>query len=138
MDLIIVNEKWAWVGSFAFSIFTILFGAWDLALKTLLTFIVLDYITGIIKAWLTDKISSSKGYQGIIKKSLILIVIIVANMTDSILNTNGLFRNAICYIYVSIEAISILENLAACGVPIPQPIIDKLVQLRKSAEDNLK
>lgn len=133
-----MNNKGVWVASLAASIFTTLFGPFDIALRTLIVFIVLDYITGIIKAWLLKEISSARGYQGLIKKSLVLVVIIVANMADDVFGTNGLFRNAICYIYISIESISILENLAASGVPIPQPLIDKLVQLRNNAQDTLK
>lgn len=133
-----MNNKGVWVASLAASVLTTLFGPFDIALRTLIVFIVLDYITGIIKAWLLKEISSARGYQGLIKKSLVLVVIIVANMADDIMGTNGLFRNAICYIYISIESISILENLAASGVPIPQPLIDKLVQLRNNAQDTLK
>ena len=133
-----MDSKGIWIVSSVASFFTVLFGAFDLALKTLVIFIILDYATGLIKGWLLKELSSAKGYQGFIKKSLILVVIIVANMADVILNTNGLFRDAICYIYVSIEAISILENLAACGVPIPQVIIDRLIQLKQSAEDSIK
>lgn len=133
-----MDNKEIWLASLAASLFTTLFGVWDMALRALVTFIFLDYATGVIKAWLLKEISSAKGYQGLIKKSLILVVIIVANMADNVINTNGLFRDTICYIYISIEAISILENLSACGVPIPKPIIDKLVQLRSSAEQNLK
>lgn len=133
-----MNNKGVWVASLAASVLTTLFGPFDIALRTLIVFIVLDYITGIIKAWLLKEISSARGYQGLIKKSLVLVVIIVANMADDVFGTNGLFRNAICYIYISIESISILENLAASGVPIPQPLIDKLVQLRNNAQDTLK
>lgn len=133
-----MNSKGVWVASLAASVLTTLFGPFDIALRTLIVFIVLDYITGIIKAWLLKEISSARGYQGLIKKSLVLVVIIVANMADDIMGTNGLFRNAICYIYISIESISILENLAASGVPIPQPLIDKLVQLKNNAQDTLK
>lgn len=133
-----MNNKGVWAASLAASIFTTLFGPFDIALRTLIVFIVLDYITGIIKAWLLKEISSARGYQGLIKKSLVLVVVIVANMADDIMRTNGLFRNAICYIYISIESISILENLAAAGVPIPQPLVDKLVQLRNNAQDSLK
>lgn len=133
-----MNNKGVWVASLAASVLTTLFGPFDIALRTLIVFIVLDYITGIIKAWLLKEISSARGYQGLIKKSLVLVVIIVANMADDVFGTNGLFRNAICYIYISIESISILENLAASGVPIPQPLIDKLVQLKNNAQDTLK
>lgn len=133
-----MNNKGVWAASLAASIFTTLFGPFDIALRTLVIFIILDYITGIIKAWLLKEISSARGYQGLIKKSLVLVVIIVANMADDIMGTNGLFRNAICYIYISIESISILENLAASGVPIPQALIDKLVQLRNNAQDSIK
>ena len=133
-----MNNKGGWAASLAASIFTTLFGPFDIALRTLVIFIILDYITGIIKAWLLKEISSARGYQGLIKKSLVLVVIIVANMADDIMGTNGLFRNAICYIYISIESISILENLAASGVPIPQALIDKLVQLRNNAQDSIK
>jgi len=120
---------------------TWLFGVWDTAIIVLLTFMVLDYITGVIKAYVNKEVSSDIGLKGIARKSLILIVIIVAVLLDRLLNAGTwLFRTLICYFYIANEGISLLENCAQLGLPIPDRLRDALVQLqagnKKSAKED--
>ena len=106
-----------------------LFGKWDLPLQILLTAIVLDYISGMLKAFYLGEVSSKDGYRGLIKKVGILFTIVVANLTDLILGLT-IFRSAICMFFVMNELISVLENIALLGVPIPEFLSSKLIQTK--------
>ncbi|MCB2310635.1 phage holin family protein [Clostridium tagluense] len=114
------------------TVLTWLFGAWDIALQILIAFMVLDYATGLIKAYVNKVVSSNVGLKGIARKSLILIVLIVAVLLDRLLN-NGtwVFRTLTCYFYIINEGISLLENCAQLGLPIPAKLKDALIQLQE-------
>ena len=112
-----------------------LFGKWDLPLKILLAGMVLDYVSGMLKAFYLGEVSSRAGYKGLIKKVGILFTIVVANLTDLILGLT-VFRSAICMFFCMNEFISILENISAMGVPIPDMLKDKLIQTKKNSMTN--
>ena len=114
------------------TIFTWLFGAWDMALIVLISFMALDYVTGLIKGWNNKTLSSHIASKGIARKSLIFIVLIVAVLLDRLLNTGTwVFRTLVCYFYIANEGISLLENCAELGLPIPDNIKDALIQLKE-------
>lgn len=116
---------------------TWLFGAWDIALMVLVCFMVLDYLTGLIKAYLTKKLSSNIGLHGIARKSVILIVLIMSVMLDRILNSGTwVFRTLVCYFYIANEGLSILENCSVIGLPIPQKIQEALEQLKNRENES--
>lgn len=105
------------------------FGGADSLFKTLITFMALDYITGLCCAILTKTVSSKVGAKGIGKKVGTLIMITVTVLVENnILFTTSL-RYAIILFYISNEGISILENMAKLGVPIPKRIIEILNNL---------
>lgn len=106
-----------------------LFGKWDLPLQILLTAMVLDYISGMLKAFYLEEVSSKVGYKGLIKKVGILFTVVVANLTDLILGLT-VFRSAICMFFCMNELISVLENVALLGVPIPEFLASKLIQTK--------
>ena len=108
-----------------------LFGDWDLPLKILLTSMVLDYVSGMLKAFYLGEVSSRVGYKGLIKKVGILFTIVVANLTDIVLGLT-IFRSAICMFFCMNEFISVLENISAVGVPIPDILKDKLIQTKQN------
>ena len=112
-----------------------LFGQWDLPLQILLAAMVLDYISGMLKAFYVGDVSSRKGYKGLIKKVGILFTIVVANLTDLILGLT-IFRSAICMFFCMNELISVLENISAVGVPIPDVLKDKLIQTKDGNTTN--
>lgn len=115
---------------------TYIFGGWDTPLMVLVTFMLIDYVTGLISAAVQNKLNSKIGYKGIAKKALILIVLIVAVLLDRLLNKDTwVFRTLVCYFYVANEGISILENCGKCGVPLPQKLLDTLEQLKKKGND---
>ncbi|AMN34602.1 phage holin family protein [Clostridium perfringens] len=112
------------------TLFTWIFGAWDIPLITLLVFIFLDYLTGVIKGCKNKELCSNIGLKGITKKGLILIVLLVAVMLDRLLdNGTWMFRTMIAYFYIMNEGISILENCSALGVPIPEKLKQALKEV---------
>lgn len=128
-----------YIGAIIGGIGGFLFGKWDLPLQILLTSMVLDYVSGMLKAFYLGEVSSKKGYKGLIKKVGILFTIVVANLTDLILGLT-VFRSAICMFFCMNELVSVLENVALIGVPIPKFLTDKLVQTKSLSieEDKIK
>ena len=117
---------------------TWLFGTWDTALIVLVCFMALDYATGVLRAWINKEVSSDVGLQGIARTIVIFIVLIVAVLLDRLLNTGTwVFRTLICYFYIANEGISLLENCAGLGLPIPDKLKDALVQLKDGEKKEL-
>ena len=117
---------------------TWLFGTWDTALIVLVSFMALDYLTGVLRAIVNQEVSSDTGLKGIARKTVILIVLIVAVLLDRLLNTGTwVFRTLICYFYIANEGISLLENCAGLGLPIPDKLKDALVQLKDGEKKDL-
>lgn len=116
--------------------FTYLFGGWDLALKILITFMVLDYVTGVIYAYVIKTLNSVVGFRGLIKKCMILAVLIVGVELDRMLGNGGtwVFRTLVAYFYIANEGISLLENISNLGVPIPNKIKTALEQLNNDED----
>lgn len=119
--------------------FTWLFGAWDIALMVLVMFIALDYVTGLLRAYINKEVSSSVGGKGIARKAMIFVVLIVAVLLDRLLNTGTwVFRTIVCYFYIANEGISLLENCAGLGLPIPEKVKDVLAQLKEGEKKEIK
>lgn len=118
---------------------TWLFGTWDTALIVLVSFMALDYLTGVLRAIVNKEVSSDTGLKGIARKTVIFIVLIVAVLLDRLLNTGTwVFRTLICYFYIANEGISLLENCAGLGLPIPDKLKDALVQLKDGEKKELR
>lgn len=118
--------------------FTWLFGAWDTALTVLVCFMILDYITGVIRAFIKKEVSSNVGLIGIARKSLILVVLIVGVLLDRLLNEGTwVFRTLIAYFYIANEGISLLENCVGLGLPVPQKLQHTLIQLKEGNKKEL-
>ena len=117
--------------------FIFLFGAWDIAFQVLCVFMVLDYVTGVMSAFVNRKLSSKQGIKGIFKKLAILCTIIVAVMLDRVLDTDAL-RIATIFCLVGNEGISLLENLTRLGAPIPGQIVDALSKLRGKCDNDTR
>lgn len=112
-----------------------IFGGWDVALQSLLIFVVIDYITGMIKAGIRKEWNSTFGFKGILKKIGILTLIAVAAQIDVLTNMNGVVRTLVIYYFVANEGLSILENLAQAGVPIPEFLKTKLIKLKEDSDN---
>lgn len=114
---------------------TYIFGGWDTVLIVLTIFMALDYLTGVMAAIANKELNSNVGFKGLFKKVTILIVLIVAVLLDRLLNNDTwVFRTLVAYFYIANEAISLLENSARIGLPVPQKLLDILAQLKKKGE----
>lgn len=116
-------------------------GGFDGFLYALITFVVIDYITGVLCAIIDKNLCSKIGAKGIFKKVLIFVLVGVGNVLDSnvlgaVGNTNAnVLRTAVIFFYLSNEGISILENAAHIGLPIPEKLRDVLKQLHNREEN---
>jgi toxin secretion/phage lysis holin len=108
-----------------------LLGGIDVALSCLLIAIILDYATGLIKAFVTKELSSKIGIRGIVKKVSILFIVMLAVLIDKVTGETGAIRTLVVYYFVANEGLSILENLGQAGVPIPQSIKKALKVMKK-------
>ncbi len=113
-------------------------GGCDILFKTLLVFIIIDYITGILRAIYTKKLSSKIGAKGIIKKVGYIFIVILAALLDKLLNSTGNIRNIVIYMFIANEGISILENWTSMGIKIPKILKDKFNDINKDIDDKNK
>ena len=110
-------------------------GGCDGLLYTLLAFVVLDYITGIMCAVADHKLSSAVGFRGIFRKILIFALVGVGHLLDvQVLGAVGVLRTAVIFFYLSNEGVSLIENAAHLGLPIPAKLKAVLEQLHDRAE----
>lgn len=116
-----------WIGYFL--------GSCDGLLIALLIFVICDYITGVMCA-ITDKnLSSEVGFKGICKKVLIFVMVGIGHILDTYLIGNGdVLRTAVIFFYISNEGLSLIENAAHLGLPIPEKLKDVLEQLQNKSD----
>ncbi|MDM5301910.1 holin family protein [Bacillus subtilis] len=95
---------------------------------------IIDILTGVIKAWKYKKLRSRSAWFGYVRKMLNFLVIIVANVVDTIMNLNGVLTFSTVLFYITNEGLSITENLAQIGVKIPAFITDRLHVIEKDSE----
>jgi toxin secretion/phage lysis holin len=100
------------------SFVTSLLGGYDMAIQVLTTLIVVDYITGIMKATTRKELSSYLGFKGLMKKVAMYLGIIVAVQLERVIGQPNTIRNLVAFGFVANEGISILENLDAMGIKI--------------------
>lgn len=105
-------------------------GGWDIALQSLIVVIILDYLTGIAKSYVSKKLNSNKGLKGIVKKLSMLCIVAIAVIVDRIVGQTGMIRTLIIYYLVANEGLSIIENLSEMDIIIPKFLKDKLEQIR--------
>ena len=125
------------VGSFIAS----LFGGWDAALTTLVIFMGIDYVTGLIVAGVfhnsgkteSGALESRAGWKGLCRKGMTLLIVLIACRLDLIMNTNFV-RDAVVIGYIANETISIVENAGLMGLPIPSAITKAIEVLTKKKE----
>ena len=110
-------------------------GGCDGLLYALLAFVVIDYITGIMCAVADHKLSSAVGFRGIFRKILIFALVGVGHLLDvQVLGAVGVLRTAVIFFYLSNEGVSLVENAAHLGLPIPAKLKAVLEQLHDRAE----
>ncbi len=107
-----------------------LLGGFDGFLYALIAFAVIDYITGVMCAIADKSLSSEVGFKGICRKVLIFILVGIGNIIDVyVLGDAGVLRTAVIFFYLSNEGVSLLENSAHLGLPVPDKLKDVLQQL---------
>lgn len=112
------------------SVVGFLLGGFDGYLYTLLGLILIDYLTGLVLAAAKRQVSSQIGFVGIMKKMLILVMVALGHLLDvNLLGGGAALRTAVIFFYAANEGISITENLAALGFPMPQQLKRVLKQL---------
>lgn len=104
-------------------------GGWDVILKALVALVILDYVTGVLKAIYTKTLSSAVGFKGLIRKIVIFIVIATAVIVQMVVGDVIPLREVTIIFFLCNEGISLLEN-ASEFVPIPDKLKDTLIQLR--------
>ena len=112
--------------------FAAIFGQWDSILWALLVIMVLDCLTGVIKAIYTKTMSSEIGFKGLLKKITVLIIVALSNVLQQITGDNVAIREIVIMFYVANEGISVLENVAGIYPQMPKAIKDILLQIRDS------
>ena len=119
-----------------------LLGEWNVLLTILALLMVIDYATGLIVAWRgkspkteTGGVSSKAGFDGLIRKGFIMVVVLVATLLDTAIgNTTRVFQMAATTYYIANEGISILENTALMGVPYPAFVLKALETMRERSD----
>ena len=111
-------------------------GGCDGLLYALIAFVAIDYITGVMCAIADKNLSSEVGFKGICRKVLIFLLVGIANILDAqVIQTGSVLRTAMIFFYISNEGVSLLENAAHLGLPVPEKIKVVLKQLHDKSEE---
>lgn len=114
-------------------------GGWDGLLYALIAFVAIDYVTGVMCAISNHTLSSEVGFKGICRKVLIFLLVGIGSILDAhVIGSGSVLRTAVIFFYISNEGVSILENAARLGLPVPEKIKTVLEQLhdRSTKEEN--
>lgn len=122
-----------------------LFGGWDMALQTLIIFMAVDYVSGLVVAGIFKKsqkspngaLESKAGFKGLFKKGMALLIVLVAAQLDKVVGTDFI-RNAVIIAYIANETVSITENAGLMGVHIPGPLMKAIDLLNQKVEEDNK
>lgn len=110
-------------------------GGCDGLLYVLIAFVAIDYITGVMCAISDKTLSSEVGFKGICRKVLIFLLVGIGNIIDvQVLGSPGVLRTAVIFFYLSNEGVSLLENAAHLGLPVPDAIKTVLEQLHDRSD----
>lgn len=125
---IAITALGGWLGYFL--------GGFDGMMIALIVFMTLDYITGVMCGIVDRKLSSEVGFKGICRKVLILMLVGIAHIVDTrVIGTGSALRGAVICYYLSNEGVSILENAAHIGLPVPETMKNVLIQLHGKADE---
>ena len=109
-------------------------GGFDVALKSLIIIVIIDYLTGVGSAYYNKKVSSKKGLKGIIKKFCYFLIVALAVVIDNLMGQSGVIRTLVIYFFVANDGISIIENMAEMDVKLPKKLIESLEDMIHKSE----
>ena len=113
------------------------FGELDGFFYALLAFVVIDYLTGVMCAIADRSLSSEVGFRGIFRKVLIFVMVGAGHILDAqVIGSGDALRTAVIFFYISNEGVSLLENAAHIGLPVPEKLKDVLAQLHDREKGN--
>jgi toxin secretion/phage lysis holin len=101
---------------------TWLWGGWSPMIQILITFVVVDYLSGLLASGVEGKLNSRIGFKGIAKKVMIFVMVAVGHMLDNALGENHLIRDSVIFFYCANELLSIIENSGRIGLPVPETL----------------
>lgn len=147
MDIITILRSWIptgielQVGSIVSAVGTVAayFIGWDDAMEVLLVLMILDYITGLLAAYINPnlQLNSNRGFKGICKKIMILLLIVLAHELEKATGIPTI-QSVVVWFFIGNEGLSIIENAAKSGVPIPAKLRNTLEQLQSEKEAERK
>lgn len=113
------------------------FGELDGFFYALLAFVVIDYLTGVMCAIADRSLSSEVGFRGIFRKVLIFVMVGAGHILDAqVIGSGDALRTAVIFFYISNEGVSLLENTAHIGLPVPEKLKDALAQLHDREKED--
>lgn len=111
-----------------------LFGGWSVLLQILLTFVVIDYVSGLLASGVEGKLNSKIGFKGIAKKLMIFCLVAIGHLIDEAVGKE-MIQNAVIFFYLGNELLSIVENAGRTGLPVPEQIQSAVQILKGKGED---
>lgn len=131
----------SWIGLIG-GLISAAFGGWDAALITLIIFMGIDYITGLLVAAVFHKstktesgaLESNTGFKGLVRKGIQLLIVLVAARLDMLMGSSSFIRDAVVVAFITNETISIMENAGLMGIKMPKPLM-KAIDVLKAKED---
>lgn len=112
-----------------------LYGGWSVLLGVLLAFVLIDYATGMMAAFVEGNLKSEVGFKRIPKKIMIFVLVAVAHLVDRAIGTNDLFRDATIFFYLANELLSITENAGRIGLPVPERLTQAVEVLKGKVDE---
>ena len=113
-----MDKLYNWAGAAAGAVVGLL-GGWDAGLNVLAVCMALDYVTGVLAAVKGKRLSSNVGFWGLLRKGVIFLVVMLAAQLDAAMGQEAVCRTAAILFYIANEAVSMTENAAELGVPVP-------------------
>lgn len=117
-----------------------MFGGWSVMLQVLLTFVIIDQLSGLMAAYVEGKasndqgLSSKVGFKGIAKKVMIFFIVAIAHLIDQTMGTGHVIRDAVIFFYLGNELLSIIENAGRIGIPLPPQLRNAVAILKGKGE----
>lgn len=128
-----MKRTWDYVVALVVTGLSVFFGGWDVPLKVLAAFAVIDLVTGLIRAGIQKELSTKESWPGILRKLLMFIMVGVGHYLDMLMGTDTVRRLVILF-YCAHEGLSIVENAVAAGLPVPDIVREILKQLNPSKQ----